>query len=279
MRNFIYSAEFGWKQVEETEAAMNRSFLFGDGFFETIRLGASDFCPLAFLHANRIARSARFLGFTEFAGMDEQQLRELLRNLPDPQPGSDRRIKLIFYRTGTGGYAPDAGCRSSLLAFSDTISSPFFSSFRHIAVSERVRIVPQPWGWMKSSSALPYVLAGMEKNQRQADEILLCCPSGFVVEGSFTSLCWKDSSGIHFTDRSLGGVDSCQRRFAEAHFAASGISFSSEKNFPSQLLNGTEWIAFLSAVGIRLFRAADQPEEIPPELAGLPVSGYSRVFV
>ena len=76
--NFILSDDGLPVQDHETDLSHNRSFLFGDGFFETIRLGKNGFCPLATLHASRIARSAAFLKFTEWESFDENKFHHLM---------------------------------------------------------------------------------------------------------------------------------------------------------------------------------------------------------
>ncbi len=257
------------------DPALNRSFHYGDGFFETIRLGISGFCPLIGFHADRISRSAGALGMNSFIGMDELRLRKLIALLPFEVMDKDLKLKLIFFRHGfSGSYSPAESGSCFLSVFSETLDLPFFSTIHKVLVSEQVQIFPEFQGWVKSTSALRYVLAAQERQKKNADEIILCSPDGFVVEGGFTSLCWKDAGGLHFTDRSLGGIDSCQRRLAEKHFGSSAINFSEARISAIQLLQSAHWIAFMSALGVRMYYPGGAKPEIPPEFSNYPVSFY-----
>jgi len=270
--NFILSDDGLPVPDGETDLSHNRSFLFGDGFFETIRLGKNGFCPLATLHASRIARSAAFLKFTEWESFDENKFHHLMASLKLPTLDYDWKVKVIFFRTGPGSFTLPEHSGSRIFITCEKLTQPFFQKLEVIRESSSIQIFPSSWGWLKSTSALPYVLAGMERKEKQADELVLCSADGTVVEGSYTSICWKDAEGIHFSPRRLGGVDSCQRRFTEHFFRQNGTHFSEKETSFSQLLKESEWIAFLSALGIRFFFPAPGRTLPPPEFEAFPHS-------
>ena len=280
MLNFVYTLTDGWKKGFSGVPALNSSFLFGDGFFETIRMGKDDFVPLASIHASRISRSAAILGFDAFTNINTERLLQLLTDLHLPESSLDWKIKLLFFRGQGSGYVASGGRNTQqILASCSTLQQSFFSTFTQVAIAETVHISPSEWGWMKSTSALPYVLAARERVLKNADELLLCSPDGFVVEGSFTSICWKDESGIYFTPRSLGGVDSCQRRFLEEFYQKNHINFKEKKTQAIDLQGNARWIAFLSGIGIRVFNhSGNQAFLIPDELRDLPLGGFRNLL-
>lgn len=271
---YIFSGNALIPQPVQEGSEINRSFLFGDGFFETIRLGKGGFCPLAPHHAARISRSASCLAFREWESFTETKFRALLDSMELPEKDQDWKIKLVFYREGAGSYAPDEMAYSNLMAFCEPLEAPFFQKINRIEKSGQVTIIPSGWGWMKSTSALPYVLAGMERRSKNVDEIILCSAEDLIVEGSYTSICWKDADGLHFTPRKLGGIDGCQRRFLENYLKESGCLASEKAVTFSDLMKEAHWIAFLSGLGIRIFHCLEMPDLIPPELEAYPVSGY-----
>ncbi len=272
MLNFILSPEGSWETPGLDALSFNRAFFFGDGFFETIRLDKSGILPLGRYHASRISRSAQFLGFPEFSDFTENDLRKLIAGLPKSGE-EDRKLKLIFFRKGPGTYAPELPFQTGLFAEISTLSLPLFSRIRKMEKASAVQLFPTDFSWIKSTSALPYVLAGRERREKGADEILLCSPDGIVVEGSFSSLCWEDRDGIHFTPGNLGGVDSCSRRFLEDSFLARGISFTEKAISAQDLQERANWICFCSALGFRFFQQGKEDFRLPEAFSSLDFFG------
>jgi branched-subunit amino acid aminotransferase/4-amino-4-deoxychorismate lyase len=276
MLKLIRSEEGLWESPESL--TNNRSFFFGDGFFETMRIGPNAFFPLAAIHADRIKRSATALGFSDFFDMNQTALLNLiLEFLPENLEG-DHRLKLLFFRKGGGAYAPLGDCTTGIYAELQPLSLPFFSFLDWTGIAESLYIRPNEFGWIKSSSALQYVMAGIERQKRGLDEIILTSPDGYVVEGSYTSICWKESNRICFPSRQLGGIDACQRRFIEGFFRESGIAFSEVVQVASELLEKADWICFSSGLGLRFFMGKENSRQVPDEFSGFPVDGFYLKF-
>ena len=276
MLNFLLSPEGRWESGARAELHQNRGFLFGDGFFETIRQCSDGLIPLASFHAGRISRSAAQLGFSGFTHFSEAGLLRLISGIPAPPFRGDRRLKLVFFRQGPGAYAPETSCTAGIYAEVSELAQPFISRISNLGISEKVQLFPSAWAGIKSLSALPYVLAARERREMGADEILLLSPDGLVVEGSFSAVFWKDSLGIRFAEESLGGVDSCMRRFLRHHFQAEKISCNPARIEARTLFETAGWILCASALGLRFFSQEKDfrlPEEFS-QLAGLGFSGW-----
>jgi branched-subunit amino acid aminotransferase/4-amino-4-deoxychorismate lyase len=273
--SFVYIRPGQWKASSLPEEASYSVASPGDGFFETIRLGKNGFCPLAPFHADRIVRSASFFRFPDaFYEFSEARLREILNNLPLKDSGKDWRIKLLFYRYFDDSYSFNTDEFPLLHAYCREIEKPFFSYFRHIDIADSVTVFPASYGWIKSISALPYRLAAMERKAKAVEELVLCSPEGFVVEGSFTSVFWQDELGFHFTARDLGGIDSCLRRFLENHLQKQEFPFDEKRISFAHLMDQAYWIGFGSAMGIRLVSNRIKVRSIPEVLTSLPVSQF-----
>jgi len=263
MLNFLFSADGKLIEPEEYSLSLNRSFLYGDGFFETIRRSEIGNIGLSAFHADRISRSARLLAFSGLADYSEKNLHQLIEQMNLPQTGKAMKIKLVFFRHGVDGYAPGDDCATFIYATCSDLNLPVMSSIEKIAVSDSVRIIPAPYSGIKSTSALPYVIAGRERKQKGCDEILLLSPDGLVVEGSFTSICWEDSEGIHFTPRELGGIDSCSRRFLEDYFQNASVSFTEKRISPENLMKESLWVCLASALVLRFWSRNQERNFIP----------------
>lgn len=274
MLNYLFSLQEELADEAGSELSENRSFLFGDGFFETIRLNHNGIMPLAAYHAARISASASLLQFKGLEAFSTDGLQALLRRIPESTDWKGMKLKLVFYRHGTGGYGPEGDYKTMVYASASPLKLPFISRIEKVAVAESVRIFRSELSHVKSTSALPYVMAGMERNSKACDEIILLSKEGFAVEGSFTSICWEDEEGIHFTPRQLGGIDSCSRRFLEDHFRTFSIPVSEKEVKPEELLNRSHWICFSSALGLRILTPNHGHQFIPEvftlsELEGL----------
>lgn len=250
-------------ESENDQLSANRSFLFGDGFFETIRMNEEGKVPLAAYHADRISRSASLLELDELAHFSAGDLLDIVRKIALPTIGKAMKIKIVISRQGSGNYMPDVACRAIIHAGIWPLDLPYLSTINTIAVSEKVQIYPSYSCWVKSTSALLYVLAGIERKSKSCDEIILLSPNGKVVEGSFSSICWEDAEGVQFTPRKLGGIDSCQRRFLEDYFYSAGITFSEKEITPEELMGNASWICFASALGLRFFNQKSAVGAIP----------------
>lgn len=272
--NFIYFHDSGWKPAEGGIGFINRSFLFGDGFFETIRLGKSGFCPLLPFHLNRIEKSAEALKMKLPADFSVFIFDQLMQREDFPDSVSDVKLRLVFFRPGDGSYVPQADMFPGILAMLENLSFPVIYPISKLAVSETVNISPTAWGWMKSTSALPYVLASMERSEKQCDELLLCSPEGYVVEGTYSAIFWQIKGLLYFTSARLGGIESCMRKFVQQHLHKNSLLYSEIEIRPEVLLSEADWICCLSGLAIRVWFPSNAQKEIPEPLRSLPLQGF-----
>lgn len=199
---------------------------------------------------------------------------ELIQCVDFPDHAYDLKIKLVFFRSGEGSYVPEPNVFPGILAMVEKLDFPVISRISGLAVSETVKIFPADWGWMKSTSALPYVLASMERTEKQCDELLLCSPEGFVVEGTFTSIFWQMKGRLHFTSAGLGGIESCMRKFMQQHLHEKGLSYSETEIRAEDLLANADWICCLSGLGIRVWFSSPAKRDVPEVLRHLPLMGF-----
>ena len=89
---------------EETSVFLNRSFLYGDGFFETMRISKSAI-PLWPYHEKRLLSNLEILQFQwEETNLPELLHRSILQTSAEIDEG---RARLTIYRSGGGAYLPD----------------------------------------------------------------------------------------------------------------------------------------------------------------------------
>jgi len=241
----------GWMEPESLKMSENRSFLFGDGFFETMRFYPDQLTELWPFHWDRLQRSIRALKFPWPYELTEAFfLREIHSRIPKTSE-NDIRVKILFFRTGEGRYTPENCGLAFQLSF-DVCPQPWVQTISKIAKAETVFLGKHAFSWIKTTSAQPYVMASLERHQRNLDDLLLCDEAGNVVEGCYSSICWKKDGTLYFPSRELGGFDSCHRRFLESFWTRTGRPFEETVQKAEEVL-AADWICFGGATGIRVW--------------------------
>jgi len=240
-----------WIPDADLPLSENRSFLFGDGFFETMRWSNPEYCFLWDYHWNRIQKSILALKFPWPANWDKAHFFEFISAQVPQNQENDLRVKIIFFRNGPGRYAPHEP-HIALWFEIELITLPWVQTIKTIAKSESVFISKSHYSWIKSTSALEYVMAGIEKSVLNVDDLVLCTADGLVVEGSFSSLFWFQSGQLFVPDSNLGGLQSCMRKFLLQHWENIKIPFSEVQTKWEEIQNA-DWIGFGSGTGIRFW--------------------------
>ena len=167
------------------KAYYNRGFRFGDGCFETM-LVQNGTCSLLPLHLARLKKSLPVLGLQWPESLNlEEQLMQVCEGTAGWQ-----RVRLWVWRSGEGIYTPESQEANTMLMASPA-SAPTLTIKNNVAFSEEVELLSSRWSFIKSISALPYIMAGKEKREKASDELILCSHRGEVAEGTVSNLFWK----------------------------------------------------------------------------------------
>ena len=182
--------------AEEARVSIfDRSFLYGDGLFETLRVYARR--PFAWAeHLDRLEQAAECIGLRIPATRDQlyaAALELLQRN------GLTEAILRIQISRGQGarGYSP-RGATSPVWVVTTHPATPQDPAHptRWRLMTASIRLAEaDPLNRLKSSSKLLQVLARAEAESRGGDEALLLDPHGHVIEGSSSNIFWF--SGRH----------------------------------------------------------------------------------
>lgn len=186
-------------------SVFDRSFLYGDGLFETIRIYRGK--PFRWMqHLERLQRGAEFLRM-EFPFTANQMgifATELIQQ--NRMPESILRISLSR-GVGTRGYSPK-GATTPLLVMAlhpakrIDATKPF--RWRLITASTRLPS-PNPLAAYKTCNKLAQILARAEAETKGADEALLLNTDEEVAEGSSSNLFWINK-GVVFTPPVESGI-------------------------------------------------------------------------
>lgn len=192
----------------------NRSFRYGDGFFESMRLLKGELM-FADLHVERIQASMQILKLTSDIHIDSYFLRERVGELVRRnKTGLNARARLTFFRSGKGLHSPESNDISYSLELSRlnetayTINSPGLIIDVFDEMPKPIHILSN----IKTCNSLLPVMAGIFKNQHTLDEVLILNQHGFLCEGMSRNLFVVYKNKIYTPALSEGCVAGIMRK-------------------------------------------------------------------
>ena len=126
-------------------------------------------------------------------------------------PYRDIVLKLILIRREGGIYTPKSD-RFDTLLYEDRTPREQKSIKEYVLFSETVRLYRHPLSRSKTCNALPYVLAGLEKKQSRADDLVLLDTEGHVSECTASNLFWIKDGSVFTPDLRSGCIEGVMRR-------------------------------------------------------------------
>lgn len=186
--------------VPEAEAVVSifdRSFLYGDGLFETIRV--SNGKPFRWLqHMERLEQGAKFLGLN--IPFTREERAGFALELASQNQMTEALLRLTLSRgVGVRGYSPRGADQPTLVMTVHPVGASVAgaplrwrvktSGFR-LPAGERLAL-------FKTCNKLAQVLARAEAEAAGADEALLLNTDGFVVEAASSNLFWMRDGAVY----------------------------------------------------------------------------------
>lgn len=201
----------------------NRAFQYGDGVFETI-ISKNGMIKFQNEHWDRIVQGVNVLKMD--MPFSKDQFLEILLNLLGANDllGQYARLKLYIWRAAGGLYTPTA-VQSEYLLTAEGTNKKIMGSFHKVAVAQTVYLQKTAFSHLKTISALSYVLAGIEKEERKLDELILLNQQGFIAEASSSNIYFFDErqNTIYTPSLDSGCIDGVSRRFLLKHAARIGL--------------------------------------------------------
>lgn len=164
--------------------ASNRSFKFGDGLFESMRM-MNNKLQFADLHADRLVAGMKALKMDGHALMDDYFLRQKTTDLAKKNRWNGNvRFRLSIYREGAGVYTPEVNKAGYVLEGLPLQSSEYELNAKGLIIDvfdEMTKSIDKLSNF-KTSNALLYVMAGLFKSQNRLDEAIILNQAGFLCE-------------------------------------------------------------------------------------------------
>ncbi|WCL80776.1 aminotransferase class IV [Saprospira sp. CCB-QB6] len=193
----------------------NRAFKYGDGAFETIRVGPKG-APLLPWHEQRLRRSLDQLGIL---APKDFQLEQFIRL------GETYRLRLTYWRAGGGLYTPEENGLAYALEEQplQAAAFPWPKKGLRLGVYEEQPIAAGSLSFIKSISAQIYVMAAKYKQEAGFDDCILLNAWGHVVETIAANLWIRKGAQWATPALSEGAVAGVFRAYLLDLFAQEGV--------------------------------------------------------
>ncbi len=189
---------------------MNRGFLYGDGFFESIKI----FNQSAFNfnnHYNRIESSADFL-YLEFLISKEELLKKITLLL-NKNKIVNGYVRITIFRDSDGKYYPIKNVSSYIITTAKDQNSSFKNNHRlSLGVYTDNLKSPSKLSNIKSLNSLIYVLASKYAKSNGFDDVLLLNSSKNIIESTNSNLFLKSKNTVFTPPVADGCVDGSMRK-------------------------------------------------------------------
>ncbi|MDB4161216.1 aminotransferase class IV [Bacteroidia bacterium] len=199
---------------------MNRGFLYGDGFFETIRI-IDGRIPLIQTHIDRIADALAIYDLYLSFDIDEDFIHGATSSY-----NKNGNLRINFFRDGQGKYLPESNEVSFDHSFEEHSQDFFLPTSLDLEAELKkaptkpgsIALYPEPkpivqWMTVKSLSSIYYVLAAKYKQESQADYLLIQNTDGYICEELISNILIQKGEDVFIPSLKGGGVNGATQRF------------------------------------------------------------------
>ncbi|NJN26003.1 MAG: aminotransferase class IV [Cyclobacteriaceae bacterium] len=225
----------------------NRAWKYADGLFETIALVKGKPRLLA-NHLQRLSAGADMLRIDTAGLLEIEQMSNHISTLAElTNMGADAKVRIYMWRNARGTYCPQGNAADVLV----TIDQHSFA----IKVAERTGFSNQVVNYpsmssrFKTLSAMHYVLAGIEKIEKQLDELILLDSRGYLSEALASNIFWRVGQTYFTPPISTGCIEGVMRNHLIECFRLRGIKVC-EAQLPPAGIVKADCVFTSNALGI-----------------------------
>ena len=202
----------------------NRSFLYGDGLFERLRL----FNGKVFNRQNHYKRLSFALNELQLdISVSVDELFEQVEYLAHQNGLTSCSARISIYRNSGGLYTPETLLASYVIETMGEASDCFsLGDGLQIGVYDNHLKSKGLLSTIKSSSANLYVLASLEKKRKKLDELLLLNSDKRPIEGTNSNLFIFKEGKIFTSPLFEGPLLGCMRSLVLDHFAVEEVALN-----------------------------------------------------
>ena len=174
---------------DEFLSVNNRAFQFGDGVFETLLVHKNQ---IRFIedHHSRLVDAMNSISL-ESTSFDLTNFQNAIHSSLDVNGLKSGRVKYMVYRKSTDipGYRTNTNEIETCVIVNHLIN-PQVLIHENVGLSKKVILNHSPFSAFKTMSSLPYVIAEIEKSERDLHELIINDTSGNVSECCSSNIFW-----------------------------------------------------------------------------------------
>jgi branched-subunit amino acid aminotransferase/4-amino-4-deoxychorismate lyase len=198
-----------------TITPQNRAVCYGDTLFETMLWENG---KIYFLddHLERLYAGMKFFSmrtpcFLQYDGEITQHVTQMAKLLLEQFLESTVvRVRLTVIRKEGGLYTPTRNEVDVLITVIP--HQPAATTIKYAYIAQKAKVTATEWSQFKTGNALCYVLAGLEKKERQAPELILLNQDGYVAECSASNIFWKKDNVLFTPSLQSGCIAGVRRK-------------------------------------------------------------------
>ena len=177
----------------------DRAFQYGDGLFETIRYETNRIWFWSD-HFDRLTAGMSAMQFTPPDNFTAETVHAAILQLLSTNKllNQPARIKIQVWRQSGGLYTP-ATNKANVLITARPGNSFSITEKAKTEIYDAFRLSPSPISAFKTLNSLPYVLAGLYKNQHLLDDVILLDTEGHLAECLASNLFWYRQRNAVYT--------------------------------------------------------------------------------
>jgi branched-chain amino acid aminotransferase len=192
---------------------LNRGFLYGDGFFESMRF---KYGSVYFFddHYDRFIHTAELLCMdTKTLPTKEKLLKTIQEFATKNNCKEHARIRVNVFRDSSGLYAPNENSVAYIMMMHKLDTDYVFNEVGlDTGIYQTQTKAPGIYSNIKSLSAQFYVMAGLDAKARGKDELIVLNTNGNCIEGFTSNLFMLKDNCIYTPFLSEGCIDGIFRR-------------------------------------------------------------------
>ena len=241
----------------ESDSFINRAMLFGDGFFESMRIYENKILLEEF-HLQRIKLSCELLQLNCTNDFLQELKLKIHQTVSTNNLNNHARVRVSIYRGGGGLYASTSDEINYLITVNELDSFYHFSE-QGLSIDfyqEQVKSAGKYSG-IKSLCSQLYVMASIYAQQNNLDEVVILNHQQNCIEGNTSNLFTISNNTIYTSPVSDGCVDGVFRNFLISVLQKNKYDLKIQSLSQQDLINADE-IFFCNAVrGIRWVKNVD----------------------
>jgi len=195
--------------------SQNRAFRYGDALFESIRMFDGRL-PFLSYHYERLLNGMEVLGYDIPAHYEVSFFENEIRRLIETTEKNDQnhRIRLSVYRTDGGLYTPKSDKPIFIIEHKKTTDNQFFINKNGLKIGlyDEIKLPLSPLSNLKTSNALPYILAARFCKKNQLDDCIIFNQADRIAETYKANIFLMKNNKIYTPPLTEGCIEGVMRR-------------------------------------------------------------------